>query len=52
MALTRDKMFQAIAGGGIVPIYKASVANVAAGYIVSLWRAVGSPLWGQGEIPT
>lgn len=52
MALDRDKMIGAIASGGIVPIYKASVANMAAGYIASLWRAVGSPLWGQGAIPS
>lgn len=45
-------MITAIAAGGCVPIYKASVANMAAGYICSLWRAVGSPLWGQGAIPT
>ena len=51
MALDRDKMLAAIAGGGKVPIYKASVANQGAGYITSLWRAVGSPLWGQGAIP-
>jgi hypothetical protein len=51
MALDRDKMLAAIAGGGIVPIYKASVANLAAGYICSLWRASGSPLWAQGAIP-
>lgn len=51
MALNLDKTLAAIAAGGIVPIYKASVANVAAAYIVSLWRAAGSPLWGQGAIP-
>lgn len=51
MALDRDKMLAAIGGGAIVPIYKASVANMAAGYICSLWRAVGSPLWAQGAIP-
>lgn len=51
MALTRDKMMEAIAGGGRIPIYKSSVANMAAGYICSLWRATGSPLWQQGAIP-
>lgn len=51
MALDRDKMLAAIAGGGRVEIYKASVANMAAGYIASLWRAAGSPLWLQGAIP-
>lgn len=51
MALDRDKMLAAIAAGGRIPIYKASVANMAAGYIASLWRAVGNPLWGQGAIP-
>ena len=51
MALTRDKMYAAIGGGGRIPIYKASVANMAAGYICSLWRAAGSLLWAQGAIP-
>ncbi|MBL8965398.1 MAG: hypothetical protein JNG85_00235, partial [Spirochaetaceae bacterium] len=52
MALdTRDKLIAAICAGLKVPIYKASVANMAAGYICSLWRAVGSPLWAQGAIP-
>lgn len=51
MALDRDKMLAAIAAGQRVPIYRASVANMAAGYLASLWRAVGSPLWGQGAIP-
>jgi hypothetical protein len=44
-------MLEAIAGGGIVPIYKSSIANMAAGYICSLWRATGTPLWQQGAIP-
>lgn len=52
MALDRDKMLAAIASGGIVPIYKSSIANMAAGYIASLWRATGSPLWAQGAIPS
>lgn len=51
MALTRDKMLAAIAAGGKLPIYKSSVANMAAGYICSLWRATGSPNWAQGAIP-
>lgn len=52
MALDNNKMLAAIAAGGIVPIYKASVANTASGQITSLWRAVGSPIWAQGAIPT
>ena len=51
MALNRDKMLAAIAAGGKVPIYKGSMANMAAGYLCSLWRATGSPLWAQGAIP-
>ena len=51
MALNRDKMLAALAVGQRVPIYKASVANQAAGYITSLWRASGSPMWPQGAIP-
>ena len=51
MALTRDKMLAAIGTGGKVPIYKSSVANMSAGYITSLWRATGSPLWLQGATP-
>lgn len=51
MALDRDKMLAAMAAGGKVPIYKSSIANMAAGYIASLWRATGNPLWLQGAIP-
>ncbi len=51
MALTRDRMLAAIAVGERIPIYKASMANMAAGYLCSLWRAVGSPRWAQGAIP-
>ena len=51
MALNRDKMLAAMAVGQRVPIYKASVANQAAGYITSLWGAAGSPMWAQGAIP-
>ena len=51
MALTRDKMIEAIAAGMRVPIYKASMANMAAGYLCSLWRAAGNPSWQQGAIP-
>lgn len=51
MPLDRDKMIAAMAAGRRVPIYKASVANMAAGYVASLWRAVGGPDWPQGAIP-
>jgi len=51
MALTRDKMLAAIGGGSIIPINKGSIATQAAGYITSLWRATGTPLWQQGAIP-
>ncbi|HEY4760038.1 MAG TPA: hypothetical protein VIH42_05600 [Thermoguttaceae bacterium] len=52
MALdTRDKLIAALATGLLVPIYKSSIATQAAGYISSLWRATGSPLWAQGAIP-
>lgn len=51
MALNRDKMIEAIAAGRSFPIYKASVANMGAGYICSLWRAGGAYDWAQGEIP-
>lgn len=51
MALDRDKMLAAIAAGIRVPIYKSSIANQAAGYVTSLWRATGSPQWAQGAIP-
>ena len=45
-------MIAAMAQGFRVPIYKASVANQAAGYVTSLWRAAGSPAWAQGAIPS
>ena len=52
MALTtRDQLIQAVASGRVVPIYKGSMANQAAGYITSLWRATGNYTWGQGAIP-
>lgn len=51
MALDRDKMLAAMAAGELIPIYKASVVSQAAGYLTSLWRAAGSPLWRQGAIP-
>lgn len=51
MALDTNKMLAAIGGGGIVPINKGSIANQAAGYVTSLWRASGTPLWQQGAIP-
>ena len=51
MALDTNKMLAAIGAGAIIPIYKSSVANQAAGYITSLWRATGTPLWQQGAIP-
>lgn len=51
MALDANKMVQAIANGQRVNYYKASMANMAAGYICSLWRAAGTALWQQGAIP-
>lgn len=51
MALDRDKMLAAMAVGERIPIYKSSIANMAAGYLASLWRATGSPVWKQGAIP-
>jgi len=52
MALDTNKMLAAIGGGSIIPINKGSIANQAAGYITSLWRATGTPLWQQGTIPS
>lgn len=50
MALdTMDKLVAMLAAGQADPIYKASIANQAAGQIVSLWRATGMPT--QGAIP-
>jgi len=52
MALdTRDKLIALMAAGKSVSIYKASIANQAAGYITALWRAAGTYEWGQGAIP-
>jgi hypothetical protein len=51
MALDTSKMLAAIGGGSIIPINKGTIANQAAGYITSLWRATGTPLWQQGAIP-
>ena len=44
-----NKLVAGLASGQILPIYKASIANLAAGYFASLWRATGSPA--QGAIP-
>lgn len=52
MALTRDKMLEAIAAGKAVPFYKPSVANMGTGYIASTWRTAGGMEWIQGAIPS
>lgn len=54
MAITsRDDYYNALGGPKtFVNIYKSSLANLAAAYIASLWRATGSPLWLQGAIPS
>ena len=50
MALdTMDKLVAMLAAGSNDPIYKASIANTAAGQFASLWRATGMPT--QGAIP-
>lgn len=50
MALdTINKVVSGLASGQILPIYKASIANLAAGYFASLWRGTGWPA--QGAIP-
>lgn len=50
MALdTINKVVAGLASGTVLPIYKASIANQAAGYFTSLWRATGWPA--QGAIP-
>ena len=50
MALdTMDKLVSMLAAGLDDPIYKASLANLAAGQMASLWRATGMPT--QGAIP-
>lgn len=50
MALdTINKVVSGLASGTLLPIYKASIANQAAGYFTSLWRATGWPA--QGAIP-
>lgn len=51
MALDTNKMLAAIGGGATIPIYKGSIAPQGAGYITSMWRATGTPLWQQGAIP-
>ena len=44
MALdTMDKLVSLLAAGQDEPIYKASIANTAAGQFASLWRATGMP---------
>lgn len=51
MALdTINKVVSGLSSGTILPIYKASIANQAAGYFTALWRATGSPA--QGAIPS
>jgi hypothetical protein len=53
MALdTRDKLISAVASGFTVSLYSSSIANQVAGNFCALWRGQGSPLWGQGAIPT
>jgi hypothetical protein len=50
MALdTLDKLVELLASGQCDPIYKASIANAAAGQFASTWRATGVPT--QGAIP-
>lgn len=49
---TRDNLVNAVSSGTLVPIYKSSLSTLAAGYIVSLWRATGNYLWSQGAIPS
>lgn len=51
MALDNNKMKAAIAGGQLIPIFKSNIINTNAGFICSMWRALGSPLWPQGAIP-
>jgi hypothetical protein len=50
MALdTINKVVSGLSSGTLLPVYKASIANQAAGYFTSLWRATGWPA--QGAIP-
>lgn len=51
MALTRDKIIEALASAAAVNFYKASMGNMTGGYLCSLWRAAGCPAWAQGAIP-
>jgi hypothetical protein len=44
-----NKIVSGLASGLILPLNKASIANLAAGYFASLWRATGWPA--QGAIP-
>jgi hypothetical protein len=46
---TMNKIVTGLASGTILKIYKASIATLAAGYLISLWRATGEPA--QGAIP-
>jgi len=47
MALdTLDKLVALLASGSINPLYKASLANAAAGQMFSLWQAAGMPTAG------
>lgn len=51
MALdTINKVVSGLSSGVILPIYKATISTLAAGYFVSLWRATGFPT--QGAIPS
>ena len=53
MAITsRDGLIAALNNGIKANIYKSSISYMASGYICSLWRATGVPLWQQGAIPT
>lgn len=48
---TRDQLINALANNTSRIVWdKASLANAAAGFVFSLWRATGTP--GQGAIPT
>lgn len=51
MALdTINKVVAGLATGQVLPVYKASIANQAAGYFTALWRGTGFPA--QGAIPS
>jgi hypothetical protein len=47
MALdTLDKVVAGLAAGTLLRLYKASIANQAAGYVTALWKAAGEPAAG------